>query len=599
MASSGTIPTCEYPVTQPGIEHGSPWWEASRLTAQPPWTLREQLYLPRCRRLNTLRLRRLESHQLDHLACRLRGEVRPRAPALRSLNIPCVLLMSALLYQLPRLRVLVAQWLSGLALFCRTHGRSRKRQSKDLPTPLQYDFLTIAAARKILRSFAGVLAAEACIMSSRPTTKLVMRRLNTRPLINPHNKMPIRVRSPERAAHIRGPSHLIHLPGNSAFRKVRTSVGDDMVPRFAESGSTHALATSGLRRETRSSWLTGVFVLTGAALSHPQGSRGSARKPTNPTGPLSLPTTREGQAGGVCARASPRIILHLTQRASIPKAYEVLPSYSGRHSKPIVMSISAGVTCRKTSAAALYRLHIGVAYGNYANELTRRQLRVRLSPFSTPLCGSPALTLVLCCQFSLAAAFRFRRLNSLHPPGNETEHLQNVSNIEHRKAMSGVFCHRDIGPRRCWRWVCPAVANLLLNQPTISISGQVTIASVMNIDYQGLSVPLQHSVTSSQCPRAACCAEHQGARGVGKPGRETLMEERAQVESEGKFEFVHHFPDNVLSAQKFRNIVQPLPAAILEANLQLCHSSAGGSLGNLPRSSWTVFFTHVEGRGSP
>ncbi|KAJ8895369.1 hypothetical protein PR048_000701 [Dryococelus australis] len=38
-ASSGTIPTCENPVTRPGIEPGSPWWEASRLTAQRPWPL--------------------------------------------------------------------------------------------------------------------------------------------------------------------------------------------------------------------------------------------------------------------------------------------------------------------------------------------------------------------------------------------------------------------------------------------------------------------------------------------------------------------------------------------------------------------------------
>ncbi|KAJ8867635.1 hypothetical protein PR048_031438 [Dryococelus australis] len=31
------IPTCENPLTRPGIEPGSPWWKASRLTAQPPW----------------------------------------------------------------------------------------------------------------------------------------------------------------------------------------------------------------------------------------------------------------------------------------------------------------------------------------------------------------------------------------------------------------------------------------------------------------------------------------------------------------------------------------------------------------------------------
>ncbi|KAJ8882989.1 hypothetical protein PR048_014828 [Dryococelus australis] len=36
-ASPGTIPTCENPVTQPGIEPGSPWWKASLLIAQPPW----------------------------------------------------------------------------------------------------------------------------------------------------------------------------------------------------------------------------------------------------------------------------------------------------------------------------------------------------------------------------------------------------------------------------------------------------------------------------------------------------------------------------------------------------------------------------------
>ncbi|KAJ8874156.1 hypothetical protein PR048_024998 [Dryococelus australis] len=34
--SSSTILTCENPVTRPGIEPGSPWWEMSMLTAQPP-----------------------------------------------------------------------------------------------------------------------------------------------------------------------------------------------------------------------------------------------------------------------------------------------------------------------------------------------------------------------------------------------------------------------------------------------------------------------------------------------------------------------------------------------------------------------------------
>ncbi|KAJ8888583.1 hypothetical protein PR048_008075 [Dryococelus australis] len=39
--SSGTIPTCESPVTRPGIEPGSPWWEASVLISQTPlyWLL--------------------------------------------------------------------------------------------------------------------------------------------------------------------------------------------------------------------------------------------------------------------------------------------------------------------------------------------------------------------------------------------------------------------------------------------------------------------------------------------------------------------------------------------------------------------------------
>ncbi|KAJ8874299.1 hypothetical protein PR048_025145 [Dryococelus australis] len=34
--TSGTIPTCENPVTRPGIEPSSPWWEASVLITQPP-----------------------------------------------------------------------------------------------------------------------------------------------------------------------------------------------------------------------------------------------------------------------------------------------------------------------------------------------------------------------------------------------------------------------------------------------------------------------------------------------------------------------------------------------------------------------------------
>ncbi|KAJ8890901.1 hypothetical protein PR048_010410 [Dryococelus australis] len=38
-ASFGTIPTCEIPVTRPGIKPSSPWWEASVLTALPPRSL--------------------------------------------------------------------------------------------------------------------------------------------------------------------------------------------------------------------------------------------------------------------------------------------------------------------------------------------------------------------------------------------------------------------------------------------------------------------------------------------------------------------------------------------------------------------------------
>ncbi|KAJ8895472.1 hypothetical protein PR048_000805, partial [Dryococelus australis] len=42
-ASSSTIPTCENPgVTQQGIEPGSPWWMASRLTARPPRPLQKK-----------------------------------------------------------------------------------------------------------------------------------------------------------------------------------------------------------------------------------------------------------------------------------------------------------------------------------------------------------------------------------------------------------------------------------------------------------------------------------------------------------------------------------------------------------------------------
>ncbi|KAJ8880248.1 hypothetical protein PR048_016714 [Dryococelus australis] len=57
-ASSGTIPTCEIPVARPGIEPGSPWWEASVLIAQPPCPLQTR------RREGTMRtdLRHPEQH---------------------------------------------------------------------------------------------------------------------------------------------------------------------------------------------------------------------------------------------------------------------------------------------------------------------------------------------------------------------------------------------------------------------------------------------------------------------------------------------------------------------------------------------------------
>ncbi|KAJ8882949.1 hypothetical protein PR048_014788 [Dryococelus australis] len=41
-ASSGTIPTCENPVTRPGIKLGSAWWKARVLIAQPPRPLQRR-----------------------------------------------------------------------------------------------------------------------------------------------------------------------------------------------------------------------------------------------------------------------------------------------------------------------------------------------------------------------------------------------------------------------------------------------------------------------------------------------------------------------------------------------------------------------------
>ncbi|KAJ8879008.1 hypothetical protein PR048_019614 [Dryococelus australis] len=86
-ASSGTIPTCEKP-EQPGreIEPGSPWWEASRLTAEPPWPPEHKRGVPRTCRLpvrdrdgDTEQLRRHPppiSTQLLEKNC-IRGRLRP------------------------------------------------------------------------------------------------------------------------------------------------------------------------------------------------------------------------------------------------------------------------------------------------------------------------------------------------------------------------------------------------------------------------------------------------------------------------------------------------------------------------------------------
>ncbi|KAJ8881490.1 hypothetical protein PR048_017971 [Dryococelus australis] len=68
-ASSSTIPTCENPVvTRSGIEPGSPWWEASRLTAQPPRPLVR----------NFAQLRKMlstESITMDYKACYIRKNI--------------------------------------------------------------------------------------------------------------------------------------------------------------------------------------------------------------------------------------------------------------------------------------------------------------------------------------------------------------------------------------------------------------------------------------------------------------------------------------------------------------------------------------------
>ncbi|KAJ8869018.1 hypothetical protein PR048_030564 [Dryococelus australis] len=66
------FPNCENPVTRPGIEPGSPWWEASVLIAQPPWPLKDTKPGP----LPELRERmenRLGSHQRTRQAIGLRG----------------------------------------------------------------------------------------------------------------------------------------------------------------------------------------------------------------------------------------------------------------------------------------------------------------------------------------------------------------------------------------------------------------------------------------------------------------------------------------------------------------------------------------------
>ncbi|KAJ8880268.1 hypothetical protein PR048_016734 [Dryococelus australis] len=73
-ASSNTIPTCENPgVSWPGIEAGSPWWEASNLPAQPPRSLDGNC----ATRVGTLRIQHRACEQVSecllHTGAAMRG----------------------------------------------------------------------------------------------------------------------------------------------------------------------------------------------------------------------------------------------------------------------------------------------------------------------------------------------------------------------------------------------------------------------------------------------------------------------------------------------------------------------------------------------
>ncbi|KAJ8867790.1 hypothetical protein PR048_031595 [Dryococelus australis] len=78
-ASSGTIPTCENPVTRPGIEPGSPWWEASVLIAQPPWSPKSQV-ITNCIVKSSFRNTVYYCYQSPVGAARA-GEIRGRRPS--------------------------------------------------------------------------------------------------------------------------------------------------------------------------------------------------------------------------------------------------------------------------------------------------------------------------------------------------------------------------------------------------------------------------------------------------------------------------------------------------------------------------------------
>ncbi|KAJ8878202.1 hypothetical protein PR048_022670 [Dryococelus australis] len=107
-ASSGTIPTCENPgVARPGIEPGSPWREASRLTAQPPWLrVQTRRHTPDINQGGTLRGRDMEGvrgergvaggeEEVVWEKAKMRilagqGQGRPPPPPLAAAIVPCL-----------------------------------------------------------------------------------------------------------------------------------------------------------------------------------------------------------------------------------------------------------------------------------------------------------------------------------------------------------------------------------------------------------------------------------------------------------------------------------------------------------------------------